>query len=197
MSGEDDLIGIGALAYLVGAQPAPSAWICLLAPEGEVEEAASLLAGALSRTGRGKAQQIEAPGEPQALVALIHGARGVVVVHGLDGYTASDWSHLDGLRSALARTEAVVLVLAPRAADALHRHAQNIASWIYSRCWRWDRTAELLSEEQKRARLDVLGGRFGMTDTEVIAAAEAETLPADPEFAEWLVLLGRGDILEH
>jgi hypothetical protein len=30
----------------------------------------------------------------------------------------------------------------------------------------------------------------------VIAAAAEQTLPRDPEFAEWLVLLGRGDLLD-
>src|SRR5580692_9346008 len=112
-------------------------------------------------------------------------------------YTASDWSHLDSLRSVLGRSETVVLVLTHTATDALHRHAPNLASWIYSRCWRWDRTAELLSEEEKRARLDVLSGKFDMTNDQVIAAAEARTLPYEPEFAEWLVLLSRGDLLGH
>jgi hypothetical protein len=35
-----------------------------------------------------------------------------------------------------------------------------------------------------------------MTDDEVIAAARSGALPRDPEYAEWLVLVGQGDLLD-
>jgi hypothetical protein len=35
----------------------------------------------------------------------------------------------------------------------------------------------------------------GLEDLEVIRRAEAGTLSPDPEYAEWLTLLGRGDLL--
>jgi len=34
-----------------------------------------------------------------------------------------------------------------------------------------------------------------MSDAEVLLRAEAGTLEADPVFSEWLVLLGKGDLL--
>ena len=44
-------------------------------------------------------------------------------------------------------------------------------------------------------RLESLRQWSGMTDEEVITRAEQGTLPGDPPYAEWLVLLGRGDLL--
>lgn len=44
------------------------------------------------------------------------------------------------------------------------------------------------------ARLASLRAETRLEDAEVLARASAGTLPADPVFAEWLALLGRGDL---
>lgn len=45
-------------------------------------------------------------------------------------------------------------------------------------------------------RLEALRGWAARSDADVVRAAEQGTLPRDPEYAEWLVLLGRGDLLD-
>lgn len=44
-------------------------------------------------------------------------------------------------------------------------------------------------------RLDSLREWSGKTDAMVIAEATDHTMPRDPQYAEWLVLLGRSDLL--
>jgi hypothetical protein len=196
MSEPSESIGTGELAHLVGAQHAPSRWLCLLALEGEVDAAAKALTGALVRAGQVQAQRVVAPRRAAAFATLVQETQGALVVHGLDGYSAEDFRHLDGLRSVLQRRDPVVLVLTREATEQINRYAPNLASWIY-RYWTLDSAAGVLPDDQKEARLDVLRGKFDRTDLQIIAAAEAGTLRNDPEFAEWLVLLDRGELLEH
>jgi hypothetical protein len=196
MSEPRESIGTGELAHLVGVQEAPARWLCLLAVEGEVDDAAAALTGALARAGKVQVQRIVAPQRVSAFAALVQETKGTLVVHGLDGYSAESFRHLDGLRSVLHRLDPVVLVLTRKATEQINRYAPNLASWIY-RYWTLDKTAGILTNEEKEARLDVLRGKFDMTDLQVISASEAGTLRNDPEFAEWLVLLDRGELLEH
>lgn len=70
--------------------------------------------------------------------------------------------------------------------------APNLWSWIGARMWKIDHAAGQLDA---KARLESLRTGTGLTDAEVIARAQAHTLPPDPIFAEWLVLLGKGELL--
>jgi hypothetical protein len=73
--------------------------------------------------------------------------------------------------------------------------APNLASWlgglVFSRQDPGERLAAL-----RQQRLASLRAWSSKTDEDVIRDAEAGTLPRDPEYAEWLVLLGRGDLLD-
>ena len=52
-----------------------------------------------------------------------------------------------------------------------------------------------LDQEAKTARLEALRARFGMSDDELIRRVRDKKALADPEIGEWLVLIGRGDML--
>jgi hypothetical protein len=52
-----------------------------------------------------------------------------------------------------------------------------------------------MTEEERQRRLADLAAHYKLDNEQVIRLAEARTLPPDPEFVEWLVLLGRGDLL--
>ena len=52
-----------------------------------------------------------------------------------------------------------------------------------------------LTPEERQARLASLREWSGMTDEEVIARAARGELSPDPQYALWLVLLNRGDLL--
>ena len=44
-------------------------------------------------------------------------------------------------------------------------------------------------------RLEALRSHYGLTDEQVLERAQAKTLDWEPQVAEWLVLLGRGDLI--
>jgi hypothetical protein len=46
-------------------------------------------------------------------------------------------------------------------------------------------------------RLEALPQFTGKTDLDVMHLAGTGQLPTDPEYGEWLVLLGRGDLIER
>jgi len=54
-----------------------------------------------------------------------------------------------------------------------------------------------LTTEECDERIDALQEYLGKTNDEVITLAENRQLPTDPEYAEWLILLNRGDLLER
>jgi len=122
-------------------------------------------------------------------------AAGVLIVSGLDHFRPQDWQSVDHLRSRLARDEAVILVVGAKTAENIVNLAPNLASWIAGSSWFLDTHAEELSAEEKEARLEALRKWANLTDAEVIQQAEDGRLPSAPEFAEWLVLLDRGDLL--
>lgn len=91
---------------------------------------------------------------------------------------------VSGPRGVILTSEAGVRVLAAE--------APSFWSWIGPRVWTLDPSAGRLDTE---ARLASLRQGTGLCDAEVLKQAEAGTLAPDPVFAEWLVLLGRGDLL--
>jgi hypothetical protein len=112
-------------------------------------------------------------------------------------YEAADWTLLDVRRSALERDGVMVFVTTPVSFASLMRVAPNLASWLGGFVFSRHVDDEAAQTEAERSqRLDALRVWAGKSDREVIEAAERGELPRDPEYAEWLVLLGRGDILD-
>jgi hypothetical protein len=122
-------------------------------------------------------------------------AVGILIVSGLDHFRPQDWQRVDHLRSRLTRDEAVILVVGDKTAKNIVNLAPNLASWIAGSSWPLDIHAEELSAEEIETRLTALREWANLTDAEVIQQAEHGCLPSEPEFAEWLVLLDRGDLL--
>lgn len=87
-----------------------------------------------------------------------------------------------------------MLVLEADVAEQLENTAPNLASWIAGSIWHLVGTRALSAAETEE-RLVALRQRTGLSDDEVVGRSEAGRLPPDPEFAEWLTLLGRGDLL--
>lgn len=52
-----------------------------------------------------------------------------------------------------------------------------------------------LSDKEIEAALERLRQHFGLEDNQVIEMASNNQLPSDPCFGEWLILLGRGDLI--
>lgn len=118
-----------------------------------------------------------------------------VILSGLEAFTENDWQHIDLLRSRLARQGSTILLLSTAATIRLTESAPNLSSWLGSTVWRLDASANILSPQESEQRLARLRDGLAMSDAEVVALAQQGKLPRDPEFAEWLALLGRGDLV--
>jgi hypothetical protein len=93
------------------------------------------------------------------------------------------------------RKRGLVLILSPESAKTMFSYAPNIVSWLGSRVYSFLKDTELLSAEEIQERLATLREWSGYTDSQIIEMAETRTLPSEPEYAEWLVLLERGDLI--
>jgi hypothetical protein len=108
---------------------------------------------------------------------------------------AGEWSSLDTMRSALERTGPVVLWIAPDALARLTEFAPNIRSFIGSSTYVAGPEPGIMTESERGSRLEELRQHYQLSDQEIVRRAEAHELPPEPHFVEWLVLLGRGDLV--
>jgi hypothetical protein len=146
----------------------------------------------------GEEMTIETVGGPSGAARLLHdlpAIAGDVLLVSAETYAEADWRLLDRRRSALAREGAVVFVTTPASFAALMQVAPNLASWLGGLVFSHE-DPDALARAQLGPRLDALRTWSGKSDAEVVEEAEQGRLPRDPEYAEWLVLLGRGDLLD-
>ncbi len=193
-------IGLTEFALRASTRRASGDWLALSAPDHlEPRQLADEVA-----------QEIEALGAAQPVVRLhaSDGARALtqaaaahldstVVVSGLEGWTHDEWQRLDGLRSLWARRGSVVLIGHASSMAAWLSGAPNVATWAGGALWQLDAAEAILGEEQRRARLAALEAWAGRTSDDVLTLAARGELPVAPEYAEWLVLLCRGDLLAN
>jgi len=118
-----------------------------------------------------------------------------VILDGFDPWTAHDWHEADYLRSRLTRTGPQVWLLRSDGVDDLVRHAPNLASFIGGNVFAISQDAGLLSENEIEERLSHYRTHFAMTDQALLERVTKHEIEWEPELAEWLALLGRGDLI--
>jgi hypothetical protein len=116
----------------------------------------------------------------------------VALVVNADSLDPAALEQLDGARTRLEGGPRVVMVMTEPALAALADHAPHLWSWMSSRVFSVDRAVGQLDVE---TRLESLRQGTGLTDAEIIQRASDGTLPVDPIYAEWLILLGRGELI--
>jgi hypothetical protein len=120
-----------------------------------------------------------------------------LILSGFEPWTMQDWRQLDALRSNLTVQRNAFLLISESAASLMLNHAPNLASWIGGWVYPFTYGTEFLSVDEQEARLTHLRQWADQTDDEIIALAENNQLSPEPEYGEWLVLLGRGDLIER
>jgi hypothetical protein len=123
------------------------------------------------------------------------GAR-IWVGFGFDRFSEEDWKRLDRNRSRLIRDGVIVLIMSAEVLGRLQNCAPNLASFIGGAVY-WLREQEILSPEAREARLHELREHRGISDEEFLKNVETGVLLPDALDAERLVLLDRGDLLDH
>lgn len=191
-------LGAAELGHLAASEAQLGLWRGVITPKEQTLAAAERTARAARRAGSLPIEILDVSAGPLALAQkMMEHPPAALFLVGFEKFSVEDWGHLDSLRSNLERDQPVILFLTEGSAEHLSRLAPNLANWVGGSYARWDGSAEILSPEEKAARLDVLRGQFGKTDEEVIQAALEHRLEREPQMSEWLVLLGRGDLLEY
>jgi hypothetical protein len=115
-----------------------------------------------------------------------------------DEWTNTQWQKLDYLRSHLDHEKRCgLLIMSEQAAEKMIANAPNFSSWVDGKIFHLILGTELLTAEETELRLMALREWSRLSDTEVIEKAQNHQLPSEPEYCEWLLLLGRGDLIEH
>lgn len=187
-------IDVAECALRIVSRPRRGSWTVVVADDDDA--VAAQLAIEVGTLEERPPRNVTWGGLSQLIRALRQPDEDTVVVTGFGAVSDDQWGALDLARSELQRNGQVVLVITPEAASAFGRSAPHLLSWIGGDVWSVD-----LNEERRRdvaaseERLATLRREHHMTDEEVVRRARDGTLPAEPEFVEWLALLGRGDLL--
>lgn len=186
---------LGDFAVRVLERPGPNDWLALLVPIAEVGTAAKKLTEELSAIG-GLPVFEKSISSPATFIESVRlHPDGLGVFSGFDSFGPDDWQALDRERSVLKREGVSLLVLGEESLGLLMGYAPNLASWLGGSVWRLGQQDHELSAEDRETRLEALRRWAGLSDTEVISRAEQGRLSRDPPYSEWLVLLGRGELV--
>ena len=184
----------GELALRLSALRGTATYAAYLAGGPELEAALVELEDELRAFTSDAAVGRISPRNSEQLVADLAATSIEIVLVDASTFSADEWAQIDRRRSAIAHRGVLVFVTTPTSFDDLMRNAPNLASWLGGEVFAYpDNTAAVAAHRERR--LAALRAWASKTDEEIVEAARAGTLPRDPEYAEWLVLLGHGELL--
>lgn len=178
------------------ASQGAAAYLIYLAPHDDIASVFGELREELT-TALLELETIESSSAGQLLEVAAARDPTVTLLIDVSAYHADEWRLLDRWRSSLQRKGVTIMVTTAASFDALMRHAPNLMSWLGGEVFAFPGKAVLERQHAslREDRLAALRAWSRLTDAEVLKQASVQTLPRDPEYAEWLVLLGRGDLL--
>jgi hypothetical protein len=192
------LVSIDEFLQRIGSQPAEgNTWSALITSSLDFQDLVDDLKETLTIFAECEIGCLSAEDGANILTDKIQNTEDYLILWNFEKWDKNNWYQLDCMRSSLIKKRGVVLILSPESAKTMFSYAPNIVSWLGSRVYSFLKDTELLSAEEIQERLATLREWSGLTDSQVIEMAEARTLPPEPEFAEWLVLLERGDLIEQ
>jgi hypothetical protein len=118
-----------------------------------------------------------------------------VILIGFEGRTQEFWASIDINRSGFERTGGLFFWLTSNALSDLCRYAPNIKSYIGTAIFLFSGVKGALTSERRKERIEEFEEKFGMSNAQLIKKAEEHQIEPEPEFVEWLLLLGRGDLV--
>ena len=174
------------LAATIALEDAVGAWVVVGAVEPEAE--AALLAMELSAQLAVDVHVVKVGTEALASLSQANAEPVVFVANELD--VAS----LDEQRGRLRRARGATLVVPMDVLNRMFTEAPHFTNWIGTRLYVVEED-RFLDEAAREERLAALRARYQMSDDAMLAQVTARTEPSDPEILEWLVLVGRSDLI--
>jgi hypothetical protein len=189
------VFGAGELVNRFRSESGMGTWLGLIAPELRLPSVLSELENALSalnlsflyiQLDRSVKPLIDAPNNTP------------IVVTGFGTLSDEEWQHLDQLRSSRTiRNEPALLLMSSTSMLRLVRLAPNMTSFFGGQFFEFQEDAGRLTEEERSNRLAELQHQFEMTNDQFLAMVASRAILDEPAYAEWLVLLDRGDLLKR
>lgn len=183
----------------VRSQPESNIWSILVVTYSNVDEVLEDLKSGIEILAECEVQSVSGESGVSELCDRIHNSGAdYLVLWNFETWHPNDWRHLDSLRSRLNRKgRGGVVILSSQSLRVMGTNAPNFFSWLSPRVYALNLGADLLTDDEREARLSALREWSGQSDEEVITLAEAKELPTEPEYGEWLVLLDREDLIER
>jgi hypothetical protein len=181
----------------ISSLPNANFWSVLVAPPEQQQQSLIELEESIPIFIDEAVEIIAITPDVEAIIHIVQASEAYILLWQFDTWQLEQWQQFDYARSRFSHDKGGILLLTPNSAKQFQTYAPNFASWIGSRVYELQLGLEILTEAQSQQRLAALQQFTGKTDVEVIRLAEAGQLPRDPEYGEWLVLLGRGDLLER
>lgn len=177
--------------------PDSYAWLAVLKPAQDTNTALANFTSDLSAALEAPVRTIHAADiSVEQVRAALHAPVGdPVLITELDQHDVEYWQSLDVNRSGLVRKGSIVLWLSVEGLSQLCAHAPNLRSFLGSSILQLGRQGENMSEPERQQRIEELVAHYGIASQEVVRQAQLGVLPTEPQFVEWLVLLGRGDLV--
>ncbi len=191
-------ISTDTLLQKLGAQPDGNIWTVLVVEISDINEVVEELSETISIFSECKIKIISAQnGASELIEQIVQSSEDYLLLWTFESWDCKDWYRLDACRSSLSKLRGGMLVLSSTSAEMMLNCAPNFCSWVGSRIYALAKDSEFLTDQEREIRLSTLREWLGRSDAEVIASAESRQLPLTPEYGEWLVLLGRGDLIER
>lgn len=192
-------ISIDEFLQRIGSQPTTgNTWSALITSNVDIQQLIDDLQEIITIFTECEVGCFSANQETRDLVQQITKAtEDYLILGNFEKWDKNNWYEFDLNRSSLMRKRGVVLILSSESAKTMFFYAPNIASWLGSRVYSFLKDTELLSDEEIQERLATLREWSGLTDSQIIEMAQMGSLHPEPEYAEWLVLLNRGDLIEQ
>ena len=195
----DELISLSQLLQKIISRPDSNIWMALVVkPDdmqstiGDLQDTVEIFNECNTGTISGKS------GARDLIQKICEAIEKYIFLWELEFWDNSEWKIFDALRSRLDKNEkGGLIILSDRSNSLMLHNAPNFVSWLGSRTFYLQKDSEILTAEESDERIVALQEYLGKTNEEVITLAENRQLPTDPEYAEWLILLNRGDLLER
>jgi hypothetical protein len=186
--------GPAELALRLNALRGTAVYAAYLAAPDKIDAALAELQEELQGFDPSAAISMSSPHNAAALIAALAADPAEILLVQASAFSAADWAVLDRRRSSIAHRGLLIFLTTQSSFDALMRCAPNLASWLGGQVFAYPDREPALAAHRER-RLVALRAWASRSDADVVEAARAGTLPPDPEYAEWLVLLGHGELI--
>jgi hypothetical protein len=192
------LTSTDTLLQKLGAQPDGNIWTILVVKTSDINEVVEEFSETVSIFSECETKVISAQdGVSELVKQIVQSSADYLVLWNFETWNCEDWYRFDASRSNLSKPRGGMLVLSSTSAEIILNCAPNFCSWVGSRVYALDKNSEFLTDQERETRLSALREWSGRSDANVIESAESHELPLIPEYSEWLILLGRGDLIER